>query len=177
VDDALKFGNRLHELRQNAGLSLRGLAAKIAVDYTYISKLENGRLPPPSASVVSRLAVALGADGDELCRLSGRIPADIARILKNRARREFGLKLKELRKKAGLTQQRLAARAGIDATYLSKIENGVMPPPTRAVIFRLAEALKKNKNEFIALAGKTPVNISRMREKLNAGETRRFFYA
>ncbi len=170
TNDAARFGSRLRELRRHAGLSLRGLAARTFVDFTYISKLENGQLPPPSEAVVSRLALTLGADGDELCRLSGRVPADIAGVLKSRARREFGLKIKEYRRKAGLTQQQLAAGAGIDATYLSKIENGVMPPPTRAVIIRLAEALKKNKSELITIAGKTPVNITRMRKQLNTGE-------
>jgi transcriptional regulator with XRE-family HTH domain len=170
----IKFGSRLRELRKKAGLTLRELARKINVDFTYISKLENGQLPPPSEQVISRLAEALGADREGLIQISGRVPADIAGILKNQARQAFGLKLKELRKKAGLTQQEVAERTGIDATYLSKIENGVMPPPTRGIVVLLAEVFRINKNELISLAGKTPVNIARMRRKLNAGGRRRF---
>jgi transcriptional regulator with XRE-family HTH domain len=174
VDEAVRFGRRIRKLRKNAGLTLRDLASRIEVDFSYISKLENGQLPPPSESVITRLAVAFNADKDELIQLSGRVPADIAEMLKGRARREFGSKLKKLRKKAGLTQREVAERAGIDATYLSKIENGVMPPPTKGIIIRLAQVLERNINELMSLAGKNPVDIARMREKLSAGSKRRF---
>jgi transcriptional regulator with XRE-family HTH domain len=174
MDDTSRFGKRIRELRKRANLTLRDLARRIGVDFSYISKLENGQLPPPSEVVISRLAQALGTDYDELIELSGRLPADIARIVKNNARQAFGQKLRKLRKKAGLTQQQLAETVGIDATYLSKIENSVMPPPTRTIIIRLAEALKANKDEMIALAGKNPVNIQKFRKKMNAGSERGF---
>jgi transcriptional regulator with XRE-family HTH domain len=175
VNQATRFGKRLLELRKKKKLSLREIALRSDVDFTYISKLENGQLHPPSEAVIMRLTKALGDDKDELIRLSGRVPADIAGILKDRARREFGSKLRELRKKARLTQQEVAERVGIDASYLSKIENGVMPPPTKGIIIRLAEVLKKNRDKLTDLAGKNPVNIARMREKLNTDSTRRFF--
>jgi transcriptional regulator with XRE-family HTH domain len=38
--------------------------------------------------------------------------------------RAFGRALRELRQQATLTQEQLAARVGIGATYLSQIENG-----------------------------------------------------
>ena len=53
VTDAMKFGNRLRDLRRTAGLTLRELAVRINVDFSYISKLENGQLPPPSEQVIS----------------------------------------------------------------------------------------------------------------------------
>jgi transcriptional regulator with XRE-family HTH domain len=174
MEEALRFGKKLRQLRKALNLSLRELAGRAGVDFTYLSKMENGQLPPPSESVVARLAGALGADRDELLQLSGRVPADIAGMVKNRARHEFGLKCKELRKRVGLTQQELAEKVGISATYLSKIENGIMPPPTRGVIIRLAEVVRENKKELLNLAGKNPINIARMREKLNAGNKRRF---
>jgi len=46
--------------------------------------------------------------------------------------------------------------------YLSKIENGVMPPPSEKVILRLAEALNIDKDELIALAGKVPSDIAKL---------------
>jgi len=36
---------------------------------------------------------------------------------------------------------------------------------SRGVIIRLAESLNKNKSELINIAGKTPVKITRMRER------------
>lgn len=44
------------------------------------------------------------------------------------------------RKRAGLTQEELAERAGIDRTYLSEIERG-QANPTYQVLVRLSEAL------------------------------------
>jgi transcriptional regulator with XRE-family HTH domain len=41
-----------------------------------------------------------------------------------RDHRALGRALRELRIKAGITQEELGARAGIGATYLSQVENG-----------------------------------------------------
>ncbi|MFQ6122862.1 MAG: helix-turn-helix domain-containing protein [Dehalococcoidales bacterium] len=79
-----EFGARLRELRIQAGLTQRELANKINVDFSYLSKIENGVLPPPSDKVILRLAEALNADKDELLTLAGRIPPDIVQMLKNR---------------------------------------------------------------------------------------------
>jgi transcriptional regulator with XRE-family HTH domain len=79
-----KFGTRLRELRKKADLSLRELAANVHIDFTYLSKIENGVLPPPSEKVILHLAESLGADKDDLLMLAGRIPPDIAEILTNR---------------------------------------------------------------------------------------------
>ncbi|HEY82603.1 MAG TPA: helix-turn-helix domain-containing protein [Dehalococcoidia bacterium] len=84
MDEAQQFGQRLKELRTRAGLTQRELAEKVGVDFSYLSKLENGVLPPPSEKTLLRLAEVLNADKDELFILAGRIPADIAELLKNR---------------------------------------------------------------------------------------------
>jgi len=84
MEGARQFGKRLRELRNAAGLSLRELAEKVNVDFTYLSKIENGVLPAPSDKVIARLARALNADQDELTTLAGRIPSDIAEMLKDR---------------------------------------------------------------------------------------------
>ena len=52
----------------------------------------------------------------------------------------FGVRLKYLRKKAELTQEEAAHRAGIHVTYLSGIECGFRNPSIRNVR-RLARAL------------------------------------
>ncbi|MFC1991811.1 helix-turn-helix domain-containing protein [Chloroflexota bacterium] len=44
---------------------------------------------------------------------------------------EFGSSLRKLREQAGLSQRQVASKVGINFTYLSKIENGVIPPPQR----------------------------------------------
>ena len=39
------FGQYLREQRRRAGMSQRELASRVSVDFSYISKLENDRLP------------------------------------------------------------------------------------------------------------------------------------
>ena len=85
----MEFAERLRSLRKEAQLSQRDLAERVGVDFTYLSKIENGRVEPPSEAVlknVSReLAEALGRDetelSDELIILAGKVPSDIANTL------------------------------------------------------------------------------------------------
>ncbi|MFC2067356.1 helix-turn-helix domain-containing protein [Chloroflexota bacterium] len=152
------FGARLKELRIRAHLSQRKLASKVGVDFTYISRLENGLSRPPSEKVLLQLSEILHVNKDELITLAGRIPSGIAQKMRDRALFKFGARLKELRIKAQLSQLELASKVGIDSTYLSKIESGEKPPPRENVLSKLAEYLDVNKGELLALAGKIPYN-------------------
>lgn len=76
------FGQRIRELRQEQGLSLRGLAPKVGVGFTYLCKIENGRLDfgdYPSEALIHKLAEALNADEDELLLLAEKVPEAIRR--------------------------------------------------------------------------------------------------
>ena len=53
----------------------------------------------------------------------------------------IGRKIKELRLKNNLTQEKLAIRAGIPYTTLTKIESGVIKKPAVQAIAKIAEAL------------------------------------
>ena len=85
----MSFPDRLRELRRAARLSQRALAEQVGVDFTYLSKIENGRVEPPSEGVLLRiakeLAGQLGKDetelADELITLAGKIPSDLAETL------------------------------------------------------------------------------------------------
>lgn len=58
---------QLKRLRENHGLSVRSLASKAGMSYTYVSNVENGKADP-SLSVLKRLAAALGVTVSELVR-------------------------------------------------------------------------------------------------------------
>jgi HTH-type transcriptional regulator, competence development regulator len=76
----MTFGERLRQLRKGKGLSLRALAPKVGVGFTYLSRVETGRMTYgdyPSRTLISRLAKALDADEDELLLLAGKIPEKI----------------------------------------------------------------------------------------------------
>ena len=69
----------------------------------------------------------------------------------------FGGRIRELRQKRGLTQRELADRAGVDVTYLSKIENDRLEhAPSIKVIQDFARVLEVDELELMALANKVP---------------------
>lgn len=70
---------------------------------------------------------------------------------------EFGRRVRELRKARGMSQKELAAKASIDFTYLSKIENARRLPPRERVIAAMAQALQIEEGELMTLAGKLSV--------------------
>jgi transcriptional regulator with XRE-family HTH domain len=75
------FGDRIRKLRKAKGYSLRALGPLVGVGFTYLSKVESGKLDfgdHPSSALIQRLAEALEADADELLLLAGRIPDSIA---------------------------------------------------------------------------------------------------
>ena len=85
----MDFPERLRSLRKQAQLSQRDLAERIGVDFTYLSKIENGRVEPPSEavlrSIAKQLAEALGENeiemADGLITMAGKIPSDLAETL------------------------------------------------------------------------------------------------
>jgi HTH-type transcriptional regulator, competence development regulator len=99
------------------------------------------------------------------------------------AEQTFGQRVRQLRKDSGLTQRQLADRVdaalraeegrGFDVTYLSKIENDKMPPPSVAAILQLARELETNADELLALAGKAPPDLG---QTLKESEGARAFY-
>ena len=71
------FGEVLRELRRSRGISQRQLATKSGMDFSYISKIENGRLPPPSADTVMKISNALEVAPDQLLALTGKLPTEV----------------------------------------------------------------------------------------------------
>ena len=76
------FGNRLRAMRTAKGLSQRALGERVGVSFTYISKVENGKLDfgnYPSEDLICRLAAALETDEEELLLMAEKIPEAIRR--------------------------------------------------------------------------------------------------
>jgi ribosome-binding protein aMBF1 (putative translation factor) len=64
-------------------------------------------------------------------------------------RRAFGIWVRELRHRRGLTQAVVAQQAAISVTYLSEMESG-HHNPTLAVVLRLAHALDVKPSQLVA---------------------------
>jgi transcriptional regulator with XRE-family HTH domain len=58
-------------------------------------------------------------------------------------------RLKQLRKKAGWSQQRLAEKAGLSYNVITKIEQGVAKKPTIQTMIKLADAFKISLDELV----------------------------
>ena len=64
----MTFGERVRQFRHAKDWSLRDLASRVGVGFTYLSRVENERLnfgDYPSDALIHRLADALDADEDE----------------------------------------------------------------------------------------------------------------
>ena len=73
----MTFGEKVRELRQAKQLTLRELAAKVGVGFTYISKIENHKLEEghaPSEKLIHKLAAELSGNEDELLLLADKVP-------------------------------------------------------------------------------------------------------
>lgn len=87
------FGKRLRALRLERNLTQRELAEKVAArvrgedggrgfDFTYLSKIENAKLAPPSVPTILQLAAVLDANADELLALAKKAHPDVAETFK-----------------------------------------------------------------------------------------------
>ena len=67
--------------------------------------------------------------------------------------------------------RRVAARIGVEPSYLSKVERGEQPPPSEETVKKLAAVLGEDPDVLLALAGKVSgelLKIIRRRPKLFA---------
>src|SRR5262245_32315266 len=90
------FGERLRELRKQQGLTLRELAESVGVDFTYLSKIENGKAGYlPGADTIRELAEVLKVDALELLRIADKVPPEMQSFVANAKARRFLQRAKE----------------------------------------------------------------------------------
>jgi transcriptional regulator with XRE-family HTH domain len=78
---------------------------------------------------------------------------------------KFGATIRALREKKGLSLRKFAEAVGISPTYTSKVERDEFPPPGEETIKKMAEILKQDADELLALAGKAASDISDIAQK------------
>lgn len=79
----MTFATKIRELRESKGYSYRKVHELTGFDYSNLSKIEKGRLSPPDAVWVIRLARVLEADVLELLELSDA-PYEILELARGR---------------------------------------------------------------------------------------------
>ena len=77
-----KFGAFVRREREAREIGLREMAKKIGVSPTYLSKVERDEFSPPTEDKVRAIAQIIECDPDELLALAGRMPSDLADIIK-----------------------------------------------------------------------------------------------
>lgn len=75
------FGETLREIRRSKNISQRELAERVSVDFSYISKVENDRIPPPSADTVEKFCTVLEIPSEMLLSLTGKITTEAKQML------------------------------------------------------------------------------------------------
>ncbi len=82
-------------------------------------------------------------------------------------KRLLGKRINEIRKRQGLSQERLAERASISAQYVSNIERG-KENPTLDLLLRLAEALRVSLGQLCDFETVEDLNRRKMRSSIGA---------
>lgn len=150
------FAHRLRTERERAGLSQTQLARLCDLSGATISCLERGK-SAGSEKVLVSVARALGVRPAWLRAGSGKRegdwPDDLA--ASKVAPQPFAERLRQLRKEAGLTQQRLADFVGVSTAAVSCWETGTREVPAGNNLVRLAEALGLDPAEVMKVDGKS----------------------
>ena len=70
--------------KHRLGYSVRGVAAMLDIQPSYISKIERNEVKPPSEETIIRLAKVLEVDADVLLALAGKVSAELRSIILKR---------------------------------------------------------------------------------------------
>jgi transcriptional regulator with XRE-family HTH domain len=107
----ISLGQRLHELRDRADLSLRELAKKVGISGPFLSDIELGRRFP-SEEILAKLARALNVPLEELKKYDNREPiADLKRLMDSDPKLGFAFRTAVEKVKSGeLTAEDIIAR-------------------------------------------------------------------
>lgn len=77
-----------------------------------------------------------------------------------RKKQKFGDILREKRVAMGFSLRKFAEMVGVSPTYLSQVEQNNVDAPTAERVKRMAELLAESSDEWIALAGRVPDDLS-----------------
>ncbi len=134
------FGDNLRRARRQAGCTQVELSSATPLDRAAISRLECGERAPDLPTLL-RLCAALGVEPGDLLRDIGPRTSPRraqAQALSDTAENDpaalFGANLRWARKRAGISQERLALDAKVDRAAISVYENGGREPNLRTVL-------------------------------------------
>jgi transcriptional regulator with XRE-family HTH domain len=80
----MTLSEKIKALRTEKRFSVRGLAKEVSVTPMHISNLENNK-SNASPELIKKIAIALGADADELLQLSSQVDPDVVNVINSNA--------------------------------------------------------------------------------------------
>jgi len=83
-------GKELRALRQNTSLGIKTVANRVGMNYTYLSKIENG-YKVPSREIILKLCALYGENPDRMVSKLGMLPADIQEIISQNGKEVFNI--------------------------------------------------------------------------------------
>jgi len=98
-------------LRRDRGLTLRRLAQEVGLDFTYLSKIENGS-DVPGEETLRRMEGFFGTEPEELVVLAGKVPPELTELARQDA--SMGRLLRRLHELPADKLQTIYREAGVD---------------------------------------------------------------
>lgn len=80
-----QLGDYIRKLRQDQGLTLQEAAQRMSMNYTYLSKIENGRIIPEPGTL-AQIANGLNGSLPHMMHLAESLPEDVLRALAEQLR-------------------------------------------------------------------------------------------
>lgn len=85
-DPAVVFGRAIRKRRKELNevdpqFSVRKVAARVGINHSYLSKVEQGKVPPPSDGLILKLAEDLEMEADALFAKAGSVPPDVREVI------------------------------------------------------------------------------------------------
>lgn len=62
-------------------LNQRDFAELVGIDFTYLSKIENSKMPPPSEKTITKMAMVLEQDADTLLQLADKVSQELQQVI------------------------------------------------------------------------------------------------
>ena len=110
-----RFGGLLRRSRVRAGFGLREFALKVELSPTYISRVETGKIPPPTERRIKVIARLLEVPADDLYSAAGKVDPDIEAYIRRiktlpgflRAAKKAGLSASDFESRTRQLQRRM----------------------------------------------------------------------
>lgn len=140
------LGAAVCRLRKKQGVSQKAFAINAGVSEVTLGEIERGQRERIYWRTINKIARALGMTYYELMHEAGEKLTGAARAVAEANADTLGDTIRRLRKERGLSQRRLADRAGITEVAVNRIETGKIKPAL-ATLEAITRALEAQEGE------------------------------